>query len=633
MGIITFLAFICIVFVLAWHFRETALGVLPFAVCAVGLVLYALAFVRFMSFIDWILIAGGAFSVYVIIKKVRKNGKSELVSELKRIFLDSHLWAALLVIAVMCLLLRGEQILEWDGYNFWGPDTKSLFYHDGFAPLYSNAASSYGDYPPFSQLIFWWASHLAGEFSEQNMFYAYYIFGALLMFSIADRFRMKKGAGKYVMSFVACIAAVVLPGVACTAWYRALCVDPLMAMIFGVVISLIVTREGAHDGFWKVKIVICLMSLTLVKSIGFLWSALALVLFCLWWLKEKKEFKFALVCLAGILVSYFSWSIFCQVMDRATYLSSNLTNQLSLRLTELKNGEFLSSGNTWGYLTSYARAFLITPIHREWTFAIDLTPAALILIMFVAVIFLWKFGFIPKKKIGRLIVYMVLTFGIIYAVMIVGQMTMFYHETQYLEPVKAVTLMTRYCAPANMGLLILIISFASGKATGEGQEPVLPETRKGLVAAVLAGALALSAGAYDEMAQRFIHDPLDESRIQLRAKFTTLYSEFLTQIEAVPWEEANSRVLLCVYETETNPIVINAASPVSFLRTNLRGDSDDLLRIMNALQAGHERFLYVKDCTEELAAVLSDHVADGEFEVETLYEILSTEELTLARVN
>ena len=41
----------------------------------------------------------------------------------------------------------------WDDYNFWATDVKSIFYRNGFADKYANAAPEFGDYPPGTQMM------------------------------------------------------------------------------------------------------------------------------------------------------------------------------------------------------------------------------------------------------------------------------------------------------------------------------------------------------------------------------------------------------------------------------------------------------------------------------------------------
>lgn len=626
MALLTVLAVFLIAFYLAWRFDDTLPGTLPTVICAVGLALYALAFLRAMLWIDLLLLLCGAGVVFVMLRQVRREGSKSLTRAARRLLLDPYLWCGLALILVMLFFLREEQILEWDGYNFWGPDTKSLYFWNGFAPKHANTAPIFGDYPPMSQLIWWWGLHLAGEYQERYIFYAYYAFGAILLLSVADRFRQK---GAPWQAPVVCVAAILLPGTACTAWYRALWVDPLMSMLFGVALSLVVCRSDRHPGFWKAKLLVCVLCLTLVKAIGLLWSLLAL-LFCLLWWWERRELRFPLAGLAGCLALFGSWRLFCQVMERSTTLVNNFSLQAAQRLEELSQGVFWTSGNNKGYILSYWKAFFLTPIHRESTWAIDLSPAALILLLFLGAVALWRFGFFPKRKLGRLLGFMGLSLALIYSALFIGHLTMFYHEPQYLEPVSSVTLMTRYCAPANMGLLILLVTLASGQGTRPNR---LPQKRQ-TAALALCALVLFSCGAYREMGRRFLYDPLDAQRIQFRQGLREVYGDFLTATQDIPLRQAPGRVLLGIYGTQTNPIVINEASPVSFLTVFLSEYPEgDLRAIESALDRGHERYLYLMGCCDGLKELLSAHTDDGSpFQTRTLYVIDREKGLTLTRL-
>lgn len=628
-ALLTAAALLCVAFALAWRFGDTLPGVAPTVVCGVGLVLYGLAFLRHMSWIDGLLLLCAAVAVWYLVRRTRREGIAALAAEARRLLGDPYVWLGAAAVAVMCFLLRDAQILDWDGYNFWGPDTKSLWFYDGFAPKYSNVSPEFGDYPPFCQLIWWWGAHLAGDCQERYFFFAYYAFGMTLLLSVASRFRREKGT-PWWLAAVSCAAAVVLPGVACTAWYRGLYVDPPMAMIFGCALSLAVCREEDHPAFWRGKLTVFLLCLPLVKTIGMMWSALAAAFWLLWWRERRGEWRYPLAALGGSAALFGSWKLFCAVMERSTALVTGFSTLAGERLGELLRGEFFTAGNSWGYLKSYAKAFLLQPIHREYTWAIDLSPAALAAVLLVGAVLLWKFGFVPRKKLGRLMGFLAATLGVAYTVLIVGQLTMFYPETQYLEPLNAVTLMTRYCSPANMGLLLLLVSLAAGRAAGA--EPAPPERRR-LAAFGLCAAALLACGPYGDLYRRFISDPLDPQRIEKRQEYADAYAPFLAAVEGLPLGREGDRVLLGVYQMYFNPIVINEAAPVAFRATVLSGDGEaDLAALTAALAGGHEGYLYLTGCSDELAERLSQCTSGG-FRPGTLYTVDSVEPLRLTPMN
>lgn len=628
MSILTAAAVLCVAFALAWRFDDTLPGVLPTVVCTVGLTLYTLAFVNRLSWIDGILLLCAAAAAAWMIRETRKKGRKALADQAGRLLADPYFWVGAAAIVLMCFLLRNAQILDWDSYNVWGPDTKSLYYRDGFAPKYANVSSEFGDYPPFAQLIWWWGAHLLGDCRERYFFFAYYAFGAILLFSAASRFRPRSGGWRgWLAAAVSCAAAVALPGVACTAWYRGLYVDPLMAMLFGCILGLAVCREEGHPGFWRAKMTVFLLCLPLVKTIGLLWAALGAAFWWLWWKERREEWRYPLAALGGSAALFGSWKLFCAVMERSTALVTSFSTLAGERLGELLRGEFFTAGNNWGYIKSYAKAFLFFPIHRETTAAIDLSPAALAVLLLAGAALLWRFGFVSKKKLGRLMGFMVLTLLGIYTILTVGQLTMFYPEIQYLEPLNAVTLMTRYCSPANIGLLLLLASLAAGGGT-EG-ESALPELRR-LAAWAVCGAVLFSCGPYNDLYRRFIYDPLDSQRIEKRQEFRTAYAPFLDAVKDVPLDREGARVLLGVYGMSFNPIVINEAAPVGFRAAILTEDGGaDFTALQTALAGGHESYLYLTGCTPALAELLSACTDGGAFRPGVLYSVASADPLAL----
>ena len=207
---------------IAWRYDRGIWQALAWSVTVLGLACYVLAFFRQLGWSDALLLCGGALSLWDLVHRTRAGGKAALGGFVRRELGSVFFWASLALLAALVFLLRQERSLEWDAYNFWAPDVKSLFYRGGYAPRWSNPAYAYGNYTPFMQLLWWWLCHLAGSYQERMLYWGQYLYGMLLLLSVAARFVPERGRGRIAAGLLAPLAAFALPGVACTAWYFAI---------------------------------------------------------------------------------------------------------------------------------------------------------------------------------------------------------------------------------------------------------------------------------------------------------------------------------------------------------------------------------------------------------------------------
>ena len=91
--------------------------------------------------------------------------------------------------------------------------------------------------------------------------------------------------------------------------------------------------------------------------------------------------------------------------------------------------------------------------------------------------------------------------------------------------------------------------------------------------------------------------------------------------------DVTSRVLLGIYGTEMNPIVVNEASPVSFVYVSLSGDMGaDLSLLAREAERSHAGYLYLKGASDDLTDALSERINEP-FELRRLYELAETKGL------
>jgi len=558
------------------------LRTLPAALCLTGLALYVLAFFGRLSWVDALaaLLLAALAAAFLV---RRRACAPRLLAALR----DGRLWLCLAVLAALLLLVRGRLVLEWDAYNFWGADVRSLYYRDGFAAAYSNAAPAFGDYPPFLQLILWWFLHLAGRCDEGMMFVGYHALGALLLFTAADRPPAGDRLARLSGALACAVLPILLPSVFDSSWYRSLYVDPLMGFLFGALLI-----AAAREDVRALELSVYAAALALSKNVGSLWAFAGAVFCLLWHGRQRAPRRAALAMFAAAAAGMVSWRAFCRVMHRSGYLSAAFVPLLRARLAEVRAGAFLASGSNRALLRSFLRAFFSESVHRGRPALLSLTPCAALALLLALLVLLLVLGALPRKKAGRLIGFFLITAALTYGFLLLSHLTVFASEAQYLESANMLTQMTRYTAPLTLGCAMLLFS-AAFRAPADAAAP-----RRILPAAVTAAAILLFAG-YATMADAFVpgFDPLTPQRVARREEFRSAYAALLAQTADLPLDGEHRRVLVLTDASAFNPIVSFLASPASLWQEYCPAPSRETLAALLARSGAG--WVFVQDGSPE----------------------------------
>lgn len=600
----------------AVRFRSSLTETLPAALCSIGIVLYGLAFFQKLHWITAILALCLLLLALLFLREARRRGLRAALRLACGPLRETQFWVIAAAVTAVILLVGYRQVLEWDAYSFWASDIKSLFYRNGFAERQSNVASAYGDYPPNLQLMIWWFLHMCGRFDEGLLFGGYFLYSGLLLFSLTGRLHLKGTVRQVIAGAAAAALLFALPSVVDTSWYRALYVDPVMAILWGCLLCTIALEHRCTEGFWYFKCLVLLAAMTLTKSIGFLWGLYAVVFYLVWHGFGKKQLVRAGGMAAAVAAGCIPWNLYCRLLERTTYLTDSIGPSVGNRVQEILQGTFFSSGNNLAYIKSYIKAFLFESVHRARTWAVDLTPALVMLLVFGVFLMFYRVRWLSRGQFLRLAGFALGVYGLTYCILLCSHLTIFYNESQYLQTANMLTQMTRYGAPMNLGFLLLGAAVCMERLE-------LPPQKGAYARAVLPGLAALTVllcAGYSTMADCLIagHDPLNPQRLEKRALFLDSYGDFLEEIAQVPLDGEGQRVLLLYSSAEYNPIVTFFASPVSVQTARYyEGMAPETL--WSIVDRAGASWVYVQDGTEAELALL-DSILDG-CRVQTLYPL------------
>ncbi len=634
MAVVLLAAFLLIACLLALRFEKQLTAVLPSATCILILTLYVLAFFRRLSWIDYFstaIVAGAVLRVLFLSGEKKKK----LFARLRELFCAPSAIAALVLLTGAVLLTGNKIATWWDDLNFWATDVKALYALDGFAAKYTNAASEFGDYPPGIQLLKWWFVHLKPDsFSEGLMFAGYYfgvfVFLTPLLSRLDETLQNDRRRGKqlfWIVVLAVCLAA--FPSMTETFYLGGMCADLVMAVLYGVILmSCLEDRvvpaadTAAADtavaasrsrAFSNLRIALYLGVLVLVKSVGFLWAAFALVFVWFWRLHgaadKKKEIRQLLCITAFPAVSGGSWMLFCLLMKRVAKLTGAAVSMASGSLP------ILLEGTVQKLLHAYAEAFAVWALHRDGCSGIGVSALALFVIFLIGIAWLYRRKLLTKTERNFLFVYVPLTGIVFYGINLVSHLTIFATETQYLEATGMIASIERYSAPFTVGTLYLLFGIfleRSPKLWGK----ISPY-------AVLAAAVLLCANwgaVYDGMIG--YRQRLDDD-LQARSNMITEASEEFLEKMSKQDVGSGMRVLYLKNAQDAAQWVRNTyisfeASPVSVLFGGI-GEDTTSGQVWELVQASHAGYLYADETDEALKELFTPYTE--EFAWKTLYRI------------
>lgn len=607
-------AFALLIVWLSYRERETLTDMIPVGVCLLVLILYGLSFVNGLMWSDYLAVFVLLFIIFIFIRmegEGRRNAVSYVMAELKKP--GSIIAFALLV--VVPVLVRGKMVTWWDDYNFWATDVSSLFYLNGFAGKYRNVAAEFGDYPPGTQMIKWWFLHFSPkEFREGLMFSGYYFMNLAFLVPLLKYIRQ----WDFPVMLLAPVALWLFPSTVEVFGYDGCCADLTMAAAYGAFLVAVMDREGHSEVFYYGRQALLLMVIVLCKNTGFLWAGFGILFACgyhVWHLK-KRSVKGLLAITILPVATEVSWLFFCLINRRVAKLTGAAFHMASgsMNIPEIKEE----------MVNAFFTAFLRYPLHREKTFAVDLSPLALYLLLLFFIFWLYRRGRLEKQTAHFVGIFLGVSGICFYTINLISHLTIFAVETQYLEPYGMVSSIERYGAPFTIGGLYLAAYLVLSQ---KGQHKVEIHRIRRDLWSILCCFLFVFLTADYESAYRGIwgyHDTISETLSERQEIVDEQAQEFLEKTGARTFD--NSYRVLYIRDISDiswirNTYVNYEASPVSVMHGNVDGSAMGAEDIQRLVEESHAEYLYVEEI-QDGQELLSTFTRGKPFEYESLYQIV-----------
>lgn len=455
MWILNMIAFLIVTLYIAHKTRETMSEVFPITACGLIFILYVLAYFRCLSWIDGISVGVIGCGILGIVKSDRAKRKEWLIQS-KELLCQPITLVVLISCVLVGLLVQDRIALWWDDVNFWATDVKSIYYLNGFAGKYGNAAPEFGDYPPGVQLFKWWFLHFSPkEFKEGLMFAGYYTLNILLL---APLFSKMKSSKNKILSGIQYICAGIclflLPSVIETFYLEGNCSDLPMGIAYGLFLWSVIDEKNHNVKFSYVRQSFALALVMICKNTGFQWVIYGLLFWLVYhWVLQKEERKGILLRWIGVgclpVVLEGSWLLSCLLKRRVAKLTG-------AGIKMAVSGVVPTVDYRMDLVENFIKGFTIEPIHRQNTIGIDLSVLAFILLAIGGICFLRKEQVISQKQSKVVLGFFGISGMISYGITLVAHLTIFVTELQYLEARVMTASIERYGVPFTMGLLYVL---------------------------------------------------------------------------------------------------------------------------------------------------------------------------------
>ncbi len=632
MTILHIIAVLVSVLVLAYLFRVSLVEAMPVFTCLLIFVLYALAMAGRLSWIDGIA-AAAIVSFGIMLAVMRRERRKDFGKVcLENVTQPSFLTAVfLLTVVVVCT--SGKAVTWWDDINFWAADVKALYFLDGFAGKYANVAPEFGDYPPAAQLMKWWFLHLnPREYQEGLAFAGYYVLNLVFMLPLL---RGLKGRNAAVMAGMAA-ALWFLPSIAEVYGYDGFCADLTMACIYGGFLYA-VTDTGRETGnyFYDMRLALYLGVLVLVKSIGFVWALFGLVFLMAYRGRGSRRPGLAVTAAVPVLTGG-SWLVFCLFMRRVTKTTATAVKYMT-------TDEYGISGYTGEFAGAFLKAFVGSPLHKEKSPAIDLTPLGLYLCICAIVVLYYRAGskkrsaghaLLPRRE-GRIILWFTVVSGaLFYGIIFLAHITIFATETQYLEPAGMISSIERYGAPFTVGTLLFLGGVWLDRGGSLFQREDRREKMPGFIqkyGVYLCFILLVALTAGYRVGYHGLIGYRDTVAEKLAERADMIGRDEAQFLDAVRVLGRDSGTRVCYIRRGDVPRWVNnsyaayEASPVSVVYRSVNLDDAPSDWMVQEIRATHAAYLYAEETDADAGAVFDGITADGAFRCGVLYQIADDE--------
>ncbi|MCR5487635.1 MAG: hypothetical protein K6F35_08915 [Lachnospiraceae bacterium] len=352
----------------AVFFRRKAEDTLPAVVFLLMILIYMagiLGVIAHVLELTALYFISGSIFFACLLKLGRKMTYVDMAGLCLQRIKSAGLWIYLFLCIFFTVCTLHLRVTNWDDLHYWAIFSRNMAAING-VPAGDMASSLYRDYFPIVQYLYFPVFKLIGAYRESVMFAVDFW---LIFLALLPMFARREGQTAYSWCF-SVIWGIALPFLCSFQMLHCLGVDIIMTFFFGLGIVWIYDEE--RDLFYHIRLILLTTALTLTKTTALIFSAVLIGLYFVKNIRRSWGFlaSFLILSLSNGCF-YISWKAFCRIRGNTTYLSDNLSANIS-------QGAIAFPDYTGDTIRKFLKALFTFPLNGS---GIGLSAAAMLLIM------------------------------------------------------------------------------------------------------------------------------------------------------------------------------------------------------------------------------------------------------------
>lgn len=456
---VNLIGFMIFTLLIAYRSKKNIVNVFPISLAFLLGVLFILAMIRHLSWIDY---CSGAVSIIIMIQVIwmMRNGDFDF-KRLKKILADPSFVAFLTAVLLIVFFEKDRIIYSWDELGCWALEVKTLFFADGFSLPGMHTTIGYAHYMPGQMLFGWWFCHLMpGQFHEGLMRVGYYIFFVAVLAPAFSFITPGKIFATVLKGLLLTAVLLILPSSVSIFEYGMLSVEFSQSALVGIMLYMIYTRSDAKKESNRYYWLACTYILIMLKDssvifLGFIYT-LAFVLWRATRGKYGRPLK-DLVLGGGLsVITICIWKTYVRLNARGiAYPNTHNFARLLLRFLQNPSG---ADEETLGYIRAFKDSIIQYPLHieRVWGLNFSVTGIVCFIVIMLYILYSRKIYDWGRKELLLTEVFAVGSI-MIYLLVVLGMHMFYFRETQYLDAKTAMYSISRYMEPLFLGILVFLL--------------------------------------------------------------------------------------------------------------------------------------------------------------------------------